>query len=110
VKLLLDENLSPRLAERLQDIFPASCHVETLGLGKSSDEQVWAAAKAGDFAIVTKDADFQDMATLRGAPPKVLWIRRGNCSTQDMEALLRRRAEEIEMCLMSPDCVGMMLY
>lgn len=110
MKLLFDENLSPRLAERLQDIFPASSHVDTLRLGNSSDERVWAAAKDGNFAIVTKDADFQDIATLHGAPPKIIWIRRGNCSTRDIEAILRRHAEEITSCLMNPDCAGMMLY
>jgi predicted nuclease of predicted toxin-antitoxin system len=89
VKLLFDENLPPRLAERLHDLFPDSSHVDTLGLGNSPDEQVWAEAKSGDFVIVTKDADFEDIATLRGAPPKIIWIRRGSCSTRDIEDVLR---------------------
>ena len=110
MKLLFDENLSPRLAERLQDIFPSFTHVDTLGLGSAVDEQVWASAKNDGFAIVTKDADFQDIATLRGTPPKVIWVRRGNCSTRDIEAMLRRHAEEIATCISNPDCAGMMLY
>ncbi|MCU0841361.1 MAG: DUF5615 family PIN-like protein, partial [Thiobacillaceae bacterium] len=71
----------PALAERLQDLFPDASHVEHIGLGSADDERVWHAACAGDYAIVTKDADFQDLATLRGVPPKVIWIRRGNCTT-----------------------------
>lgn len=110
MKLLFDENPSPRLAERLQDIFPSSSHVESLGLGHSPDEEVWAAARTGGYAIVTKDADFQDIATLRGAPPKVIWIRRGNCTTSDVEDILRRHSEEIASCLANPDCAGMMIY
>jgi predicted nuclease of predicted toxin-antitoxin system len=45
-----------------------------------------------------------------GAPPKIIWIRRGYCSTHEIEAIPRRHAEEINSCLMSPDCAGMMLY
>lgn len=110
MKLLFDENLSPRLAERLQDIFPSSVHVEALSLGNRADDEVWEAARAGDYAIVTKDADFQDIVTLRGAPPKIIWVRRGNCSTNDMENILRRHADEIAVCLTNPDCAGMMIY
>jgi len=110
VKLLFDENLSPRLAERLQDIFADSAHVHVLGLGSSEDDLIWAYARDHAFAIVTKDADFQDVATLRGSPPKVIWIRQGNCSTRSIEAMLRRHANEISHCLSSPDCAGMMLY
>ena len=55
-------------------------------------------------------AQAQDIATLRGAPPKIIWIRRGNCSTHDIEAILRRHADEISMSLADPDCAGMMLY
>ena len=110
MKLLFDENLSPRLAERLRDIFPSSTHVESIGLGNRPDEEVWETARIGDYAIVTKDADFQDIATLRGAPPKIIWLRRGNCSTTDIESILRRHADEIAVCLTNSDCAGMMLY
>lgn len=110
MKLLFDENLSPFLAERLCDLFPDSGHVDQFGLGGASDFEVWQRAREGGFAIVTKDADFQDLATLRGTPPKVIWIRRGNCSTRDLETMLRRHADEILNCLETPGCDGLMLY
>jgi predicted nuclease of predicted toxin-antitoxin system len=110
VKLLFDENLSPFLAGRLRDVFPDSTHVDHLGLGSADDEQVWLAARKGDYAIITKDADFQDLSTLRGAPPKVVWIRRGNCSSRDVEEILRRHAGAITDCLANPECTGLMLY
>jgi predicted nuclease of predicted toxin-antitoxin system len=90
VKLLLfDQNLSPRLVTRLTDLYPNSAHVDTLGLGTSSDRDVWEYARLNDFMIVTKDADFSELSVLLGTPPKVIWIRRGNCSTNDIEKLLR---------------------
>ena len=88
MKLLLDQNISPRLVERLIDIFPTS-HVSSLGLERASDEEVWVYSHENDYIIVTKDSDFNDLAVLRGFPPKVIWLRLGNCTTDQVEETLR---------------------
>ena len=44
---------------------------------------------------VTKDADFSELGLLQGFPPKVVWIRRGNCSTAEIEELLRESSQAI---------------
>lgn len=75
--------------ERLADIYPDSAHVSSVGLGNALDKAVWEYARQNDFMIVTKDADFSEMSLVSGFPPKIIWIRRGNCSTHDMEKLLR---------------------
>ena len=62
----------------------------------ADDEAVWNYARANDFMIVSKDADFSEMSLLRGFPPKVVWIQRGNCSTQDIEEILRSGFSAIE--------------
>ncbi len=90
MKLLLDQNLSPRLITKLQDIFPDSTHVQWVGLDGASDQAVWHYAEQNQFCIVTKDADFSERSLLLKSPPKVLWIRLGNCTTSDIEKLLRR--------------------
>ena len=95
-KLLFDQNLSPKLVERLSDLYPNSNHLELLGLGTDNDALVWEHAKRDGFVVVTKDADFAELSVLRGFPPKVVWIRRGNCSTKDIEKLLREYSAEIE--------------
>jgi predicted nuclease of predicted toxin-antitoxin system len=46
-------------------------------------------AQEQKYTIVTKDADYSELGLMRGFPPKVIWIRRGNCKTADIEALLR---------------------
>ena len=89
MKLLFDQNLSPRLVKLLADIFPDSNHVFPLGLDESEDTEVWQYAKTNNYLLVTKDADFGDLSILRGFPPKVIWIRRGNCKTSDIENILR---------------------
>jgi predicted nuclease of predicted toxin-antitoxin system len=91
VKLLLDENLSPLLVEALDDLYPCSRHVSTVGLGSAGDNEIWAYARANEFVIVSKDSDFMHRSALKNRPPKVILMRVGNCSTNDAEQLLRSR-------------------
>jgi predicted nuclease of predicted toxin-antitoxin system len=95
VKLLFDENLSHRLAERLANIFPGSTHVRLVGLESAEDPKVWQLAVTDDFVIVSKDSDMHDRSLLFGFPPKVIWVRLGNCSTQQVEDLIRREFSKI---------------
>lgn len=59
------------------------------------DLKLWRVAAGEDFVLVTKDADFHRLSMLLGAPPKVVWIRLGNCSTREVEQLLRTRRADI---------------
>ena len=95
MKLLFDQNLSRKLIGRLSDCFPGSAHVREFDLEQAGDAEVWRFAAERGFMIVTKDADFRQRSYLFGHPPKVIWIQRGNCSTRDIEGLLRRRAADI---------------
>jgi predicted nuclease of predicted toxin-antitoxin system len=95
MKLLFDQNLSPRLVKSLQDLFAGSAHVADVNLGEAPDRAVWEFAKNGGFAIISKDSDFSDMAALEGPPPKVITISLGNCTTNQVESLLRMRAQVI---------------
>jgi len=95
LKLLFDENLSPHLVSAMAQDFPGSSHVHECGLGSADDLAVWSYARDHGFTIVTKDADFQERSILEGHPPKIVWIRRGNCSTAQMEALLRLHFDDM---------------
>ena len=95
MKLLFDHNLSHRLASILLDVYPESVHVRELLLERASDEAIWDYARTHHLAIVSKDSDFHQRSVVEGFPPKVIWIRRGNCTTADLEALLRSRTREI---------------
>lgn len=77
-RLLLDQNLAPVLARRLADLYPGCANVRAFGLAPADDEAVWAHAAADGFTIVTKDDDFRQRSVLRGAPPRVIWVRLGN--------------------------------
>jgi predicted nuclease of predicted toxin-antitoxin system len=95
MKLLFDQNLSSRLVGALADVFPGAAHVRELGLHEASDFMVWDYALANAFAIVTKDQDFSDRVALVDTPPKIVWIRLGNCPTKQVEGLLRLRHQQI---------------
>jgi len=96
VKLLFDHNLSFKLVDRLSDLYPQSNHVYKLALDRVQDVEIREYAKKNDFIIVTRDADFSDLCLLKGFPPKVIWIRRGNCSTAEIENILRTHFVDIE--------------
>ena len=95
MKLLFDQNLAPALTARLADVFPQSMHVRDAGLERAEDDRVWRFALEHGLAIVTKDSDFQERSQIAAVAPRVVWIRRGNCSTSDIEALLRGHAARI---------------
>ena len=88
MNLLFDENLPPFLVGSLADIYPGSTHVRDCALQRGSDLGIWEFARREGFTIVTKDSDFDAASKTRGHPPKVIWIRLGNCSTRDIENLL----------------------
>ena len=89
MKLLFDQNLSPSLVDSLFDSFPESAHVHSLQLGSASDGVVWDFARKNGYVIVSKDVDFSERSALFGHPPKVIWIRLGNCTTSEIEEALR---------------------
>jgi predicted nuclease of predicted toxin-antitoxin system len=108
--LLFDQNLSPHLVNLLADIYPDSIHVESIGLGSALDRGVWEYARRHDYIIATKDADFSEMSLLLGFPPKVILIRRGNCSTRDIEKILRDNYESAVMLDNDPNSGILMLF
>ena len=95
MKLLFDANLSHRLVDSLSDRYPGSTHVRRIDLEEASDSAVWRYARENGFTIVTKNGDFRQMSFVRGAPPKVVWIRIGNCTTSEVARILRSRREDL---------------
>jgi predicted nuclease of predicted toxin-antitoxin system len=89
VKLLFDHHLSPTLVQRLADLFPGSAHVWSVALHNVPDTKVWLYAKEHGFTVVSKDADFSEISMELGYPPKLLWLRIKNWSTDQVEELLR---------------------
>ncbi|MES1198918.1 MAG: DUF5615 family PIN-like protein [Pseudomonadota bacterium] len=110
MRLLFDQNLSHRLCRLLDDAFPQSSQVKSAGLDQASDEVIWTFAQREGFAIVTLDADFADIAALRGPPPKVIWLRCGNQPMRAVERLIRDRLTSIAEFEASAEAACLELY
>ena len=53
MKLLFDQNLSPRLPALLVAEYPGSAHVRSFGLAAATDSVVWAFAAAGGYSVAS---------------------------------------------------------
>jgi predicted nuclease of predicted toxin-antitoxin system len=107
--LLFDQNLSPRLVQRLADSFPGALHVSDIGLDRATDEAVSAYAQANECIVVSKDTDFGFRGAGSGAP-RVIWLRLGNCTTRQIEQALRANRAEIDALAADPAITLLMLY
>jgi predicted nuclease of predicted toxin-antitoxin system len=103
MKLIFDQNLSNNLVRKLADLFPETTHVKAVGMMQSDDGAIWAFARENEFVIVSKDADFQQRSLVLGAPPKVVWLRVGNCPTEQIEKLLRDHSVELHTFETDPE-------
>lgn len=112
MKLLFDENISPRLPHLLAELFPGSQHVRDLGLTRAADLLIWDYAGREGFVVVSKDSDFYDRAMLAGAPPKVVFLQIGNAGTGQVASLLRKNVHLIAQFVQSQqaDCLLLPLH
>jgi predicted nuclease of predicted toxin-antitoxin system len=88
MKLLFDQNLSWKLVEQLSETYPDTEHIKHALSTSADDRAIWEYARANGFTIVSKDDDFVQRSLLNGHPPKVIWIRLGNCRTAEIARLL----------------------
>jgi predicted nuclease of predicted toxin-antitoxin system len=95
MKLLFDQNISYRVAKKLQDVFPGCSHVSDCSLSNCDDIIIWQFARDNNYVLVTFDSDFYDISLIHGHPPKIIWIRTGNLSTQEFADLFVKYRDHI---------------
>ena len=96
MKLLFDQNISSRILKKISEAYSDSSHVKLEGLKNASDSKIWDHANLHHFIIVTQASDFNDIFLLKGFPPKILWFRTGNLSTDDLAYILKNQQNEIQ--------------
>lgn len=99
MKLLLDENLSRRIVPFLQASYPGSTQVALVGLERSDDRTIWEYARRNGYVVVTRDADFEELSTLLGQPPQVIWLRVTNQSKTAILNLLTANCDTMANAL-----------
>lgn len=106
MKILVDNNLSYRLIPKLNNIVSQSSHVQKHGLEKSDDKTVWHFAKENNFAILTKDADFDNIVAIEGCPPKIIKLNCGNKKTGWIIEMIEKHQSDIKNFLtQTEDCI-----
>ena len=90
MKLLFDQNISPKIVRQVEADFPNSKQVRHVGLEDASDAIIFDYAKKNGYTVVTFDSDFVDLNVIRGIPPKIIWLKTGNLTTKSISNLLRK--------------------
>jgi predicted nuclease of predicted toxin-antitoxin system len=76
MRLLLDANLSPRIAESLRAAGFEAVHVADIELVSATDDQILDRAAEDDFVVATADSDFGVLLAMRRAmSPSVVYLR-----------------------------------
>jgi len=101
VKLLFDQNISPRILKFLTAELPDCQQVRFAGLEDAADIDIFQYAKKNNYAIVTFDSDFVDLNALLGTPPKIIWINTGNLTTKNVTELILKNTLVIKEYLES---------
>ena len=94
-RLLLDQMLAPIATRDLKDQFTEIRHVREFQLDRTEDAVIRNFARRQGYAIVTKDFDYLDLLHQSGHPPKIVFLRFGNCSNAVLTRTLRAYAEAI---------------
>lgn len=103
MKLLFDQNISPKIVKQLEDLFPDAKQVRHLGLENASDIQIFEFVKKNGYTVVTFDSDFVDLNVIKGFPPKILWLKTGNLTTKAISDLIRKNQMIIQTFLKSEE-------
>lgn len=90
MKLLLDQNISFRVIRKLVNHFPLVEGVRDHNLFEADDRTIWEFCRRNGYTIVTFDEDLYNLTTLYGPPPKIIWLRTGNLSNDQIAELLVR--------------------
>jgi|SRR6478735_8336036 len=110
MNLLFDQNISYRVIRKINDLFPEARQVRELHLENSADISIWEYARKNNFCIVTFDSDFIDLSALKGFPPKIIWLRIGNTSTDIIAEKLRSEHRNILEFLSNSDTAFLEIY
>ncbi|MHB1768389.1 MAG: DUF5615 family PIN-like protein [Phycisphaerae bacterium] len=82
MKFLIDNQLSPKLAQWITAQGYDSAHLQDIGLADAPDIEILEFAAANRYVLVSKDEDFLHLSLTRRGRPQLVWVRLGNCRTR----------------------------
>lgn len=104
--LWLDAQLPPQLAAWLRAVRRIDAKaLRELGLRDAGDREIFDAARANNVILLSKDADFVELVSRLGAPPKLIWLTCGNVSNEALQKLLTQQLDAALEVLRTDDIV-----
>jgi predicted nuclease of predicted toxin-antitoxin system len=79
VKFLVDNQLPRALVPVLTQAGHEAAHVLDIELAQSNDHAIWKYAAEHGYVLISKDADFADLAVIGPYRVRLIWVRIGNC-------------------------------
>ena len=103
MRLLVDNALSPRLAEGLRAAGHDAVHVRDLGLHAAPDQEIFDLAASEDRVVVSEDTDFGTLLSLRDSsrPSVILFRHMPDRSASGLLSILLRNIATVEVDLES---------
>lgn len=101
MKLLFDQNISPKILKLLPPELSDCQQVRFVDLEDAADFTIFQYARTNNYAVVTFDADFVDLNALHGTPPKIIWLNTGNLTTSNISELIMRNIATLKAYLES---------
>ena len=95
MKLLFDQNISFRITKLISGKYQIAKQVRELGLENSTDLEIWEFQELESWEDDAFDSDFYDLSVVNGCPPKIIWLRIGNSSTENTAKVLLDNQELI---------------
>ena len=96
MKLLIDQNISKKIIESINDTFTDSIHVNSITPTVNSDEELWEYAIKNDFILLTTDSDFFNQSIVSEQSPKIILVQGEVITSNKMEWALRVNQVSIE--------------
>ncbi len=103
MRLLFDQNISYRVVKQLKSTLPDIVGVKEVGLLDADDFEIWEYARQQNYTVVTFDKDIPTIGSVRGFPPKIIWLRVGNTNNLKLISLITERMTEFQAFIDRPN-------
>ena len=95
-EITFDQNISFQVIKKVKHLYPEAVSVREVHLENATDIELLNFAKKSAYSIVTFDADFAEINILKDQPPKIIWLRIGNTSTDNLAKVFQDYYESIK--------------